>query len=49
MTMEVSNLLSQAVLEASSCESEHSSPKEAHPSGGPPDSTPEARGSTLAS
>ena len=27
MTMEVSNLLSQAVLEASSCESQHSSPR----------------------
>ena len=27
MTTEVSNLLSQAVLEASSCESEHSSPR----------------------
>ena len=27
MTMEVSNLLSRAVLEASSCESQHSSPR----------------------
>ena len=27
MTMEVSNLLSQAALEASSCESQHSSPR----------------------
>ena len=29
--MEVSNLLSQAVLEASSCESEHSSPRRLTP------------------
>ena len=46
MTTEVSNLLSHAVLEASSFEPQTLNPKEAHLSSGPHDSTTEARGST---
>ena len=49
MTMEVSNLLSQAVLEASSCESQQSPPKEGNHSSNPHVSTMEARGSAAAS
>ena len=46
MTTEVSNLLSRAALEVSSCEFEHSSPQEANHCSGPLHCTSESRGST---